>query len=274
MYTVSKRANDYKQPRGGFIPPSTFEKTKIEDGIELKGENISPGIIGTVVDYMVRFLNGSSLDEAFAIPMLGAKLLKKEREASKLLYSIDGLDDNSIIAACKIVAFDAVVRAGVIAYKPIEEINPDEDTVFNIKAMIKRCQKFIDNYGPIVAEGMTFIGGYTGTVVSGDADFMTEDTIWDLKVTKNAIKSSQTLQILMYYLMGRRTIMLNAEYDFKNKIKKIGIYNPRLNEIYIKSINEIDEQIIKEVEEQVIGYNSKSIDPHLKSMLDKFTDKK
>lgn len=273
MYTVSKRANDYKQPRGGFIPPSTFEKIKIEDGIELKEENISPGIIGTVVDYMVRFLNGSLLDEAFAIPMLGAKLLKKEKEASQLLDSIDGLDDNSIIAACKIVAFDAVVRAGVIAYKPIEEINPDEHTVFNIKTMIKRCQKFIENYGPIVDEGMTFIGGYTETVVSGDADFMTEDTIWDLKVTKNAIKSSQTLQILMYYLMGCRTIILNADYDFKNKIKKIGIYNPRLNEIYIKSINEIDEQIIKEVEEQVIGYNSKSIDPHLKSMLDKIEDK-
>ena len=140
--------------------------------------------------------------------------------------------------------------------------------------MIKRCQNFIDNYGPIIDEGMTFIGGYTEVVVSGDADFMTEDTIWDLKVTKNAIKSSQTLQILMYYLMGCRTIRLNAEYDFKNKIKKIGIYNPRLNEIYIKNVEEIDSSIIKEVEEQVIGYTGKSVDPHLKTLLDRIIGKR
>lgn len=269
MCTVSKRAKEYKQPRGGFLPPSSFEKIKIEDGIELKEENISPGIIGTVVDYMVRFLNGCSVNKAFEIPLLGAEMLKKENEANKLLDSIEGLDDKSIISACKIVGFDAVVRVGAIAYKPIKEINPDKDTIFNIVTMIKRCQKFIDTYGPIIDEGMTFIGGYTEAVVSGDADFMTKDTIWDLKVTKNAIKSSQTLQILMYYLMGCRAIKLNAEYDFKKNIKKIGIYNPRQNEIYIKNIADIDEKIIKEVEGQVIGYKDKLIDPHLKRMLDK-----
>ena len=273
MYSVSKRAKEYKQPRGGFLPPSTFEKIKLEDGVELKEENISPSITGTVVDYMVRFLNGDSINEAFNIPIMGGKLIKKEDIVNELLNNIVGVDENSIISACKVVSFDAVARAGLIAYKPIDEINPDKNTIFNIQTMIKRCQTFIDTYGPIVDRGMTFLGGYTNVVSSGDADFMTKDTIWDLKVSKNTINSSQTLQLLMYYLMGCRTLKLNIDYDFKNKIKKIGFYNPRLNEIYLKNIFDIDTKIIKEVEEQVIGYNNKSVDPHLKDLLDKIINK-
>lgn len=42
MYIVTKRTNEYKQPRGVFLPISFFEKIKLDDGIELKEENISP----------------------------------------------------------------------------------------------------------------------------------------------------------------------------------------------------------------------------------------
>lgn len=273
MYTVTKRANEYKQPRGGFLPISSFEKIKLDDGIELKEENISPGIIGTVVDYMVRFLNSYDAEESFSIPLRGAKILDKEKEANALLKKITGLNDESIIFACKIVAFDSVARAGIMAYRPFEEINPDKSTIFNLKTMIKRCQVFLEKYGPIIEDNIVFLGGYTETVVTGDADFITKDTIWDLKVTKNPIKISHTLQVLMYYLMGCRAIKLNAEYDFKNSIKNIGIYNPRLNEVYIKRIKDIDKNIIKEVENQVIGYSSKSFDPNIKEFFCKIIEK-
>lgn len=268
MYTVTKRAKEFKQPRGGFLKPSEFEITNLDDGIVLKeNENIGPGIIGTVVDYMTRFLEGTPLEEAFMISIKGSKLINKENDAMDLLKNIDGLNNKSIISACKVVGFDTVLRAGPITYKPIEEINPDEDTIFNIITMVKRSQNFLLKYGPIVAEGMTFIGGYTPTVITGDADFMTEDTIWDFKVTKNPIKSFQTLQVFMYYLMGCKSIQLNAEYDFKNKIKRLGIYNPRKNEVYIKNISEIDQEIKERVEKEVIGYGDGVVDPHLKNIL-------
>lgn len=268
MYTVAKRAKEFKQPRGGFLKPSEFEIMNLDDGIVLKeNENIGPGITGTVVDYMTRFLEGAPLEEAFMISIRGAKLINKENEAIDLLKNIDGLNNKSIISACKIIGFDTVLRAGPITYKPIEEINPDEDTIFNIITMVKRSQNFLLKYGPIVAEDMTFIGGYTPTVITGDADFMTEDTIWDFKVTKNPIKSFQTLQVFMYYLMGCKSIQLNAEYDFKNKIKKLGIYNPRKNEVYIKNISEIDPETKEIVEKEVIGYGDGVVDPHLKNIL-------
>lgn len=275
MYTVSRRAQSYKQPRGGFIKPSSFEVIKLEDTISLnEEENISPSIVGTVVDYMTRFMEGTPITEAFRISLKGATLIKSLDVAENLLKRIKDIDDESIIAACKIVGFDTVLRAGPMTYKPIEQINPDKDTIFNIVTMIKRSQKFFEEYGPVLEDGITFFGGYTPTVISGDGDFMTKDTLWDFKVTKNPIKSSHTLQLLMYYLMGCRAIYLNAEFDFKNQIKKLGIYNPRKNEIYIKHISEIDKDIIKEVETNVIGYGKGVKDPYIAGILKKIIDDK
>lgn len=55
----------------------------------------------------------------------------------------------------------------------------------------------------------------------------------------------------MYYLMGCRSIQLNAEYDFKNKIKKIGFFNPRLSKVYIMPVSSIDDATKLEVEKDV-----------------------
>lgn len=78
----------------------------------------------------------------------------------------------------------------------------------------------------------------------------------------------------MYYLMGCRSIQLNAEYDFKNKIKKIGFFNPRLSKVYIMPVSSIDDATKLEVEKDVIVYNENEIDPHLIRLLDKIKDKK
>ena len=172
------------------------------------------------------------------------------------------------------VGYDTVLRAGLIAYKPIEEINPDKKTIFNILIMIKRSEEFFKEYGPVVLDGFGFLGGYTKTVITGDADFLTEDTIWDFKVSKNGLKSAQTLQLYMYYLMGCRSIQLNAEYDFKNKIKKIGFFNPRLSKVYIMEVSSIDDETRLEVEKDVIGYNENEIDPHLIRLLEEIKNKK
>lgn len=73
--------------------------------------------------------------------------------------------------------------------------------------------------------------------------------------------------------MGCRTIQLNAEYDFKNKITKMGFFNPRLSKVYIKSVSSIDDETKLEVEKEVIGYNEKEIDPHLATLLKKIKEK-
>lgn len=143
--------------------------------------------------------------------------------AKKLLKGIKGLDNESISNACKLVGYDVCFRAGVIGYKPVEEIKPDSDTIENIVIMVKRSLAFWKEYGPITKDGFNFEGGYTDIVSSGDGDYLTEDTLWDFKVSKEEPKSKYTLQLLMYYIMGCHSIhpefqkIENSEYLIREK---------------------------------------------------------
>lgn len=249
--SVTQRIKKIKQPRGGYINPKSMEIISLGKGIEELNpeENIHASLIGLVVDYMTRYMSGSTTQEAFKISLIGAGLIKKESAAKKLLKMIKGLDDTSITAAIKLSGFDVCYRAGVMGYKPIEEINPDEATIDNIRIMVNRALHFLNAYGPKVLDGFTFEGGYTKTVSAGDGDFTTADTLWDFKVSKFPPKKEHTLQLLMYWRMGLHSV--HKEFE---TIKFLGIYNPRLNIVYRINTNEILAEIIEEIEKDVIGY--------------------
>lgn len=110
-------------------------------------------------------------------------------------------------------------------------------------------QESTNQYGPVVFGGLTFEGGYTDTVSSGDGDFMTADTLWDFKVSKSRPTKSHTLQVLMYWRMGLRSI--HAEFQ---NVRYLGVYNPRLNEVYRISVDDIPRDVIVEIDRDVIGY--------------------
>ena len=137
-----------------------------------------------------------------------------------------------------------------IMAKGADETNPDNATVQNIKILVQRSLKFWEDYGPIVKDGFTFEpNGYTEIVNSGDGDYLTADTIWDFKVSKSKPTNKHTLQLLMYWIMGQHS----GQAIFKN-IQKLGIFNPRLNEVYLLSTNVISKDIISEVENDIICY--------------------
>ncbi|MCM1288828.1 MAG: hypothetical protein NC240_11010 [Clostridium sp.] len=259
MYSVTKRIKQVKQPMGGYIKPSDFNIIKIDDGLILnESENVHATVIGMAVDYLTRFCMGTPVKEAFRISIQGAELAEimfKQSGALKkiegLLSEIKGLDEKSIINACKMVTYDVWRRnpIGAIMAKGADETNPDTDTVKNIEIMVKRSVEFFKKYGPITTDGFTFEGGYTDTVSSGDGDFLTKDTLWDFKVSKSKPNKDHTLQLLMYYIMGNHSI----HEEFK-EIKKLGIFNPRLNIVYLLEISDIPKAVLEEVEKDVIGY--------------------
>lgn len=223
----------------------------IEDDVELnKIENIHSSLVGLAVDYMTRYSSGTSLKEAFKISIMGASIIGKNVLAQKLLKGIKGLDDESISNACKLVGFDVCFRSGIAGYKPVETINPDEATIANIRYMVQRSLKFFNVYGPITKDGFTFEGGYTKLVSTGDGDFLTRLTLWDFKVSSKAPTNAHTLQLLMYYLMGMNSI----HKKYFQTILNLGIFNPRLNSVYLLEISKISQEIIQEVSEKVIGY--------------------
>ena len=251
MVSVTQRIKQIKQPRGGYIRPKEFNITILDDNIKLnEKENIHSSLVGLAVDYMTRYSIGTPIDEAFKISIMGASIIGESKFAQKLIEEIEGLDDNSIVNACKLVGYDVCCRAGIIGYKPVQNINPDKDTIDNIRYMIKRSLKFIEIYGPIIKDGFTFEGGYTNLVSKGDGDFLTKSTLWDFKVSTKNPTNAHTLQLLMYYLMGINST--NEKY-FKD-VEKLGIFNPRLNSVYLLEIKKISSEIIKEISEKVIGY--------------------
>lgn len=264
MVSVTKRIAQVKQPRGGYIKPKEFVVTDLPDTDTLnESENIHSSLVGMAVDYLSRFLNGAPVEEAFRISLLGASKINKLELANELLLDIKDTDNTSIVSACKMVGFDVAFRAGVMGYRPVELIDPDKETISNIRIMVNRGLNFFRLYGPIIKDGFTFEGGYTSAVDTGDGDFMTENTLWDFKVTKSAPTNKHTLQLLMYYLMGVRSI----HPEFK-QIENLGVFNPRLNKVYLLPINTISGEIINEVNTTVIGY--KYHDKQLKYVIDKY----
>lgn len=251
--SVTQRIKQIKQPRGGYIPPRMLEVVSLGDGEGADAlnpeENVSPGLIGSAVDYMTRFMLGASVEDAFAISMMGARRIGKGSKASRLMAGITGLDDRSIINAVKLSGFDVCFRSSPNNYRRVEGINPDDPTIQNVRTMVERSLHFFDAYGPMVLDGFTFKGGYTDTVSYGDGDFMTVDTLWDFKVSKVRPKKEHTLQLLMYWRMGLRSV--HAEFQ---NIEYLGVYNPRLNKVYRIKVDVIPDDVIFEVERDVIGY--------------------
>lgn len=280
MSTVTQRAKQIKQPYGGYVKPSAFTKMDFNDGIALEpAENIHASLVGMVVDYMTRFLMTQDVKKAFNVSTTGyaARLhvlwddnedkiieqiaLDGENSVPFLLEQIKGMDDASITAACKAVSYDVWYRDPMAAFlsKDASEITPDQPTIQNIRTMIERSLAFWKNFGPITAEGFDFQEkdahgdilktGYTATVNAGEGDYLTSDTLWDFKTSKNAPTSKHTLQLLMYYLMGK-----HSGIDIFKSITRIGFFNPRLNIAYVLDVKDVPDAILKAVEQDVIGY--------------------
>lgn len=252
MASVTQRIKEIKQPRGGYINPRLLTQVVLDDEIELNPrENIHPILVGLAVDYLSRFMLGSTAENAFSISLIGAQIIGELPHALRLLKRIKGLNRRSIIAACRLSGYDVCYRAGPLAYtRPVQTIKPDKKTIRNIRTLVERCLFFFEQCGPIVKDGFSFEGGYTQLVNAGDGDYMTKRVLWDLKVSKNPPTKDHTLQLLMYYLLGMHSI--HAEFQ---DIQRLGIFNPRLNTIYYIDIQAIPYQTIIDVSTNVIGYS-------------------
>ena len=264
MSSVTVRCKSVKQPRGGYIKPSQFKEVVYDDGQELFDENVHYSVRGMAVEYLTRFMSGMPAAEAFANPICGysvrisyfgeqkeAEDREKKVDIGSLIGAIKGLDDASIVAACKAVTYDVWFRVSpeeAEICKSADETTPDGNTIHNIRVLVERCLAFFAQYGPVVGSGLYFPGGYTKTVDSGDADFMTADTLWDFKVSKSKPDNKQTLQLLMYWLMSRRS------YPQYQDIRRLGIFNPMLNTVYLLETKDIPPETVEAVERDVIGY--------------------
>lgn len=250
MVAVTQRIKQIKQPRGGYVPPRSLEAEEFTDEITLHPEeNISPIIVGIAVDYLTRIALGHAAERSFRVSVVGAGRVGETDTALRLLPQVTGLDPVSVVAASKLSGFDVAGRGNPMGYRPVEDINPDATTIENIQALVKRNLRFLEQTDSITLSGFQMIGGYTDTVTHGDGDILTLSAVIDFKVSKNPPTKENTLQGLMYLLMGKRSMF--GEFDL---VERFEIYNPRLNVAYRKGLADIDPEVIQAVERDVIGY--------------------
>lgn len=249
--SVTKRIGQIKQPRGGYLNPKDLEIVQLTSKGGLKKENVSPSLVGLAVDYLTRFSITKNAKDAFRISLIGAKIGGYTKEADGLLKNIRlPLDEEAVISAIRLSGYDVLYRAGPMGYRPVHEIVPDKNTITNILEMVNRSLDFFEQYGPITKDGFDFeTKGYTTTVSAGDGDFLTKDTLWDFKVSEKEPTNKQTLQLLMYWIMGLHSL----KPEFK-AIKKVGIFNPRLNIVFTYDLKNISKETIKDIEDNVICY--------------------
>lgn len=264
MYSVTERIKRVKHP-GRFIKVSDFTKIQFDDGKTLAPyENIDGSLMGRVVDYLTRAAVSGDLCGAFHYSIEGAKYADKIesryggkadnlKEAERLLSEIRGFDDTSIIIASRLTWYDLWYRKPEAAMRyGRQDIFPNMPTIWNIRRMVRRSMEFLKGCGGAVKFDLTFEpNGYTQTVSSGDGDFLTADTLWDMKVYRPTTKITkrETLQILMYWIMGQHS----GQEIFKG-VTKIGFFNPRMNTAYVLDVSKIPAEVIREVEDKVICY--------------------
>ena len=257
MLSVTSRIKTIAQPKGGYVPCSIFNIHTYEDYYEiLETRSDLLSIQGLAVDYLTRYMLTNDKMSAFDISIKGAKKIdeayENDAEIKKiniLLNEVNGLDKRSVIAACKRVCYDSALRRGIFAYRNYEDIEFTDELFRNIPILVNRCISFFDSIGEMKATKMTFEGGYTDIVSSGDGDYLCADMLIDLKVSKNKLSTYWTLQLLMYYLMGFHSI-----YEEYKQLKRICIYNPLKNQSYICNIKDISDESKYKVSHEVIGY--------------------
>lgn len=209
--------------------------------------NIPPHKLGLIVDYLSRFMVTNDKIDAFKVPLIGADYVNELFFAEKYLNQITGLDDKSIIAAVTLISYDNIARGG--RFDPLQ--TPlNQESLFSIRELVNRSLDFYQEY-PVILEGFTFGKGYTNIIDRGDGDFITQDTLFDMKVSKYPPSRDHIWQIIIYYFMAKESGIKELE-----NVSKIGIYNPRLNNVYTFDMSDFPDLQTKIIRTKIIGYES------------------
>lgn len=249
---VTPHIEQAKQPEGGYVNPEMLKVEPFDgsgEGVDALNpwENVRSGLVDRTVDRMARVMLGIPVKKVFLNSLMSSRFLRTEDEAKawRLMKSIGReLDDDSIVNAVKLSAFDGARVGNFTWFAPNEEVDPDEATIENVKTMVERSLRFFKPDGPRMPDGFTLVRERMVTVNIEPGDGMVSDTVWDLKTSESCPTQADTLRLLVYWRMG---LHLDHPWSFQGA-KYLGIYNPRLNEARRISVDGISKDAIDEVE--------------------------
>ncbi len=257
--------------------------------LDNKIENLHASVIGMAVDYLTRLARvhvmqdafSDSVREVFRVSLRGAERVDAAYAGSGVVAAAEEavasircfetergrvmavIDEGTVGAACQLAGYDVGGRNDPRLWNSEHGATgkrPDEATITHVAIMLARTQAFFAEYGPVTKDGFVFAnpgrfllgerGGYTDLVDSGDGDFLTADTLWDMKVSANKPTKDQTLQLLMYFLMGKESGLP----EFAG-LTHVGLFNPRLAAVHRLAVADVPAETIQTIRRDVIGYS-------------------
>lgn len=250
------------------MPLKSFEFVQFQDKQDLSAlEGINQSLIGNTMDYLTRLYHWEQtgkkkarFKEILRSPYEGAMLAEAHGIFGSLVIASECIktlgkhyDDISqrITAMLNLAKFEPYSKGAVIVYTggQSQEIYLDELQINAFTIMLKRCKKFFTGDNSIKYTGFNFSGGYSDLVTVGEGDYIAGNTLWDMKCSKNKPNSKHTLQVFMYYLMGKHS----GQEKFRDIIN-IGLYNPFKNCAWKLGARNISPFLENEIKYKVIGY--------------------
>lgn len=216
-----------------FLPyKRTIELDKIDDGLSL-GENVAGSIIGICVYALTSFVYSEDI-KGLLTCVSGAKgvdhelgLVNEHFDIAKdLLSKIKGLDDDSIICACKLAyyyEYDLYNKYIHLTPHDIVIKEPNVNTISNIRKLVNRNLQYLKRCKHVKFSYSVNIINSKGLNILGYGDALLDECILDFKCLRGNIENRHLRQLLIY--------LWGLPEEKKNKITKIHIYNGRKNQL-------------------------------------------
>ena len=292
MLTVTERIKTMTKKSGTYIEtigelpvvslrefegsPKSFTLEELDYEMDLHAsdyETVSPSVIGPAVEGLFKMAMGQGAGVAFRASYFGAILLdnigklgEKHDEFIVGHYTSQVRDLMDQLGATlgkgkpyeakhgiDLCTYDVVYRTGNPAYyRPYSRLTLEtEENVYRMVDYAKEVFKELHEGDTIkeVAFDEESFGRY---IAKGDGDFMTDQTLWDMKVWTKSFDKKVYIQLLCYYLLGMNGRTTRSHYE---NLEYIGVINPRLQESHRLRIADIPQADLDLVREKVIGMN-------------------
>jgi len=209
-------------------------------------------LVGTAFDYLLRFylqyLNRNVLDKGYWIAELalepladypglhkkGVKIITQAKRNLAKFLKTGEINDALIASALSLGQLDPIYRAGV-GYESIGVIHKNE--ISDLRKLISIVEPNLFTAQKLCVTNPIF--GSASRIVGGaDADLIIDDTIIDIKTTKELkLKGRDFHQIMGYYVLHQIGGVLGIKP--KLKIKKVAIYFSRFAYMHVYEIKDI-----------------------------------
>lgn len=221
---------------------------KLQEEIKSIPMSKNHSIIGTAIDYLIRFQLKHIFPKAKEFPWIAEVAAQNYAEkrhnkyftAAKRNYSRflkNGIINEDLIkSTIDLAKFDVILRSGGIYY-------PNDFGKYKRKD-VKELKMILNNidFQKLKIEKRCLLnpsfGYYTKLIGGADADLIIDNTLIDIKNTQKLTITREMLnQIIGYYFMGK--IGKVKGVSNWNSISKIGFFFTRYNYMYLFNIDEL-----------------------------------